>query len=97
MPGFRKPWPMSRKQTDDVALNTLGDNGKTASDNVVEVGGTSRNLGQSSGISHDGDSPGGESPGEKAEDDLKAFRTMHKWDPNLERMFSASRCTAIRR
>lgn len=77
MPSFRKPWPISRTRTDDVTLNTLGSDGKTADYRITEV---APDNGESSSGSR-----GADSPGERAEDDLKQFRTLHKWDPNLER------------
>lgn len=72
---------MSRKQTDSVALNALEGDGKTAQENVVEVGASTSNMGEPS----DKSSSGAATPGERAEQDLKMFRTLHKWDPNLER------------
>lgn len=35
MPSFRKPWPMSRRDTDSVAMNTLEDKAPEAS--AIEV------------------------------------------------------------
>lgn len=71
---------MSRKDTDSVQLNTLERDGKNAQENVIEVGGTTAAMGGPSDKSSEDDSPI-----DRAEEDLKAFRTMHEWDPNLER------------
>lgn len=81
MSSFRRPWPISRKDTDSVALNTLeGDGKKTAQENTIEVGASTSNMGEPSDKSS-----GSATPGEMAEEDLKMFQTLHQWDPNLER------------
>ncbi|KAI9826487.1 MAG: hypothetical protein M1819_007336 [Sarea resinae] len=68
--GFRRPWPVTRRDTDSVALNIIGDdkktkNGKGGSDIDVSVGEVSpTQIAQTA-------------------EELKEFEVLHKWDPNL--------------
>lgn len=75
MPKFRRPWPVTRRDTDGVQANTaaIGDEKPPA-----------QQTARADTSSSEDQLPQGTV--EQAEKDLKAFSTLHRWDPNLERM-----------